>query len=64
MTRAEETKYKLSIYLPYLQLMSSLNLSRTGITNKDLKNNLIAAYDLFRNANEEELKKVQDLPFF
>lgn len=37
--------------------MSSLNPSKAGMTNKDVRDTLIAAYDLLGTANEEELIK-------
>jgi hypothetical protein len=55
MTKEEEIKYKLAVYLPYLQLMTSLDPTERGIINQGVKNSLLEAWDFLKTANAKEL---------
>jgi len=55
MTKGKEIKYKLAVYLPYLQLMTSLDPTECGIINQEVKNSLIEAWDFLKTANAKEL---------
>lgn len=55
MTKGKEIKYKLAVYLPYLQLMTSLDPTERGIINQEVKNSLIEAWDFLKTANAKEL---------
>lgn len=55
MKKGKEIKYKLAVYLPYVQLMTSLNLPKAVIIKKDIKNSLIEAWDFLRTANDQDI---------
>ncbi len=53
----KQIKIKLALYLPYLQLMTSLNPTKAGIGNIEIKNSLIEAWEFLKHADETDLIK-------
>jgi hypothetical protein len=58
MKKYTQIKNKLTVYLIYLQLMTSLmSKDKGGISNKDIRTGLIEASEFLKKANEDEMVK-------